>query len=219
MSNSTYFKTRLTFDKKRSVLWKTLSQYFFQRYIKKTDSVLELGAGYCDFINNIKANDKYAVDLWSHFPECASGEVKTYVQSVTDLSFLPDHSIDFVFASNLFEHLEQNDVARCLVELNRVLKTTGRLAILQPNFRYAFKHYFDDYTHQSIWTDVSLGDFLSAQGFSIEKCWPRFLPLSIKSKFPVFGCLIRLYLKSPFKPLAQQMLIIAKPVHITLLGN
>ena len=53
--------------------------------------------------------------------------------------------------------------------------------MIQPNFRLAPRRYFDDYTHRTIFTDVSLCDWLEAAGFNIVKAIPRFLPLTVKS--------------------------------------
>ena len=50
-----------------------------------------------------------------------------------------------------------------------MLRPGGRLLVIQPNFRYAFREYFDDYTHRSMFTDVSLPNLLRAQGFEIER--------------------------------------------------
>ena len=83
------------------------------------------------------------------------------------------------------------------------------MVILQPNFRYAFREYFDDFTHKTIYTDVGLADYLRAQGLEVTLVKPKFLPLSIKSRFPVSSLLIRAYLLSPFKYQGKQMLISA----------
>ena len=49
----------------------------------------------------------------------------------------------------------------------RKLSPNGSLTILQPNYRYAYREYFDDFTHVSIYSHVSLCDFLMANGFEI----------------------------------------------------
>jgi hypothetical protein len=82
----------------------------------------------------------------------------------------------------------------------------GRLVILQPNYYYCYRHHFDDYTHVTVYSHESLCDALRADGYEILECVPRFLPLSIKSRLPINPVLIRLYLASPWKPLAGQML-------------
>ncbi len=134
-------------------------------------------------------------------------DVVPKIGSVTDLSSVEDGSVDFVFASNLFEHLRQDEFAVVLQQFRTKLKPGGTLNILQPNYRFAYREYFDDYTHVSVYSDCSLSDFLAAQGFHVIDCQPRFLPLTVKSALPVWPILIRLYLALPFKPLGKQMLI------------
>jgi hypothetical protein len=209
MSDNAYFDSRLAYDKKRKVLWNTLARTVFQPWISPENTVVELGAGYCDLINSIQARERIAVDMWPRFTDFAQKGVQTYVDSVTQLDFLKDASIDVVLASNLFEHLSQDEFKFCLLALQKKMRVGGKLIVLQPNFKYAFRSYFDDYTHQSIWTLDSLCDFLSAHQFLPTVRLARFLPLSIKSRFPVHSLLIRAYLKSPWKPFAGQMLVVA----------
>ena len=206
-----YFDTRLAYDKKRVVLWNTLCRHFFQKFVPKDGSVLELGAGWCDFINTIEAPNKYAVDIWDGISDHANSDVHTIIGSATDLEAIKSSSIDLIFASNLFEHLTQEQIIEILTQAKRILRKNARLVLVQPNFRLAYKQYFDDYTHVSIWTDTGLTTFLEANGFKIEQVQSKFLPLTVKSKLPTSSILIRLYLRLPIKPLAGQMLIVANP--------
>jgi hypothetical protein len=89
------------------------------------------------------------------------------------------------------------------------MKPEAMLNIVQPNFEYCAREYFEDYTHVSTYTAQGLCDLLVANGFRIARCVPRFLPLTLKARVPVHPLLIRLYLMSPFKPMAKQMLISA----------
>ena len=123
---------------------------------------------------------------------------------------IEDSTVDFAFASNLFEHLSQSQLASVLFALSKKLARAGTLTILQPNYRYAFREYFDDYTHVTVWSHVSLADFLLANGFEIVELFPRFLPLTIKSRLPVWPFLIQTYLALPVKPLGKQMLLVAR---------
>jgi SAM-dependent methyltransferase len=169
--------------------------------------VLELGAGYGYFINHIRCNRRIAVDKWPGFLRYVAPDVIAHVGEVTDLSFIPDKSLDFVFASNLVEHLTQGQFAMVLDELQKKLKPGGTLNLLQPNYRLAYREYFDDYTHVAVYSDRSLVDYLESHGFRVIDCRPRFLPLTVKSRLPVWPFLIRLYLWLPYKPLAKQMLV------------
>ena len=98
---------------------------------------------------------------------------------------------------------------KLLAEAMRVLRPGGRLVLIQPNFRLNPKEYFDDYTHVAIYTDRSLRDFLNASGWNVQHVAARFLPLSMKSRGSGLTFLVPWYLRSPVKPLAGQMLVVA----------
>ena len=207
-NHDSYHETRFPFDERREIVWRTLCANFFDKLVQPDFHVLELGAGYGHFINNIHCSSKTAVDQWPGLLQFLQPNVRGHLGSVTDLSFVEDSSVDFVFASNLFEHLTQQDFAICLKEIRRTLRPGGTLNILQPNYRLACREYFDDYTHVSVYSDLSLADFLTAHGFTVLHKTPGFLPFSIKtSSGPVRPWLIKLYLSSPWKPLAKQMFL------------
>ncbi len=211
MSN-TYHSIRLVADPKRKVLWSVLTEYL-QRYIEESSSVLDFGAGYCDFINMIKAKEKIAYDIWDGIQDFANDDVKLIVgseASLDGLDELEDDSLDVIFASNIFEHFEVEDLSELIQKLKLKLKPKGILIALQPNYHYAYKMYFDDYTHKSIWTHVSLPDYFSGQGFRVIDVQAKFMPLTVKSRLPVSRYLIKLYLISPFKPIAGQMLVVCE---------
>ena len=209
MTDKSYYKTRFDFYKKRNKVWRVLANYL-QKYIPINSKVLDLGAGYCNFINNIKCKEKHALDLYKGFIKYAHSNVKTYIQSCTNLNNFYSNHFDIIHASNLFEHLTKQEFEKTLKGIKRILKNGGKLIIIQPNYKYAYKEYFDDYTHKTIHTDKSLCDVLIANGFKIIKCIPKFIPFSMKSKIPTSTFLLKLYLYSPFKPFAKQMLIIAQ---------
>ena len=209
-----YFETRLKFDKKRTVLWKALWRFSLRSHLGNPEFLLELGAGRCELINSASAKHRIAVDTWEGVASSASSEVQAVVGSATNLGFLDSGVLDAVFASNLFEHLTRKEFSITLDEVIRVLKPGGRLVLVQPNYRFSYKRYFDDYTHISIWTHISLVDYLSSKGLEIGAVEKKFLPLTVKSRLPVSPALIWLYLKSPIKPFAGQMLIMAqKPLN------
>ncbi|HZY98707.1 MAG TPA: class I SAM-dependent methyltransferase [Candidatus Baltobacteraceae bacterium] len=208
---SAYHEVRVPQVERRQVLWRTLCDAYFQRLVSAGDTVLELGCGYGDFINSIRCANKIAVDSWPGAAAHLNRDVRFHNGKVSDLHGVADRSVDFVFASNLFEHVSRDDFLRCLKEIRRVLRETGTLNILQPNYRFCYDEYFDDYTHISIYSDRSLCDVLRVNGWQIVESKPRFLPLTVKSRLPVLPLLIRLYLASPIKPMAKQMLVRARP--------
>lgn len=206
-----YHGTRLAEDHRRKVVWQALWKYHFRHRIRPRDCVLDLGAGYGDFINAVVADRRIAVDLWEGMPAHVARGVEAIVAPADQLGAIADGEVDYAFASNLFEHLPHGVLASVLRSLVRVLSDRGTLTILQPNYRYGFREYFDDYTHVAVYSHVSLPDILRAHGWEILEVHPRFLPLSVKSRFPVWPPLIGAYLRSPLKPLGKQMLVVARP--------
>ena len=207
-----YHDSRLTQDNRRDTVWKALWRYHFKTIVPADGCVLDLGCGYGEFINNVEARRRIGLDLWDGISNHLEPGVEAIVSSVTDLDQLDDGSVDFAFASNLFEHVTQADFAAVLKALRAKLAPGGTLNILQPNYRYAYREYFDDYTHITVYSHVSMADFLAANDYEVIEMRPRFVPLTVKSRAPVWPPLIGLYLRSPFKPLGKQMFVRARPV-------
>jgi SAM-dependent methyltransferase len=205
-----YHDTRLKIDPKRDVVWKALWNYHFARIVPRDGCVLDIGCGYGSFINQVVARRRIALDAWPDFPRFLDAGVESLIGDVTELRRISDHEVDFAFASNLFEHLTQSTFAAVLEILRAKLSTRGTLTILQPNYRYAYREYFDDYTHIAVYSHVSMSDFLQANGYDVLEVRPRFLPLTIKSRLPVSPLLVRAWLAAPIKP-GKQMLIRARP--------
>jgi len=207
-----YYKSRYTFNNDRSVVWKEIVRYL-GKYINNKKTVLDLGAGYCDFINNVSAENKIAVDMSPDFAEFAGKDVKTIQSAATNLGMVDTDSVDVVFSSNLLEHLTDEELDKTMKEIKRVLKNDGYFISMQPNYRLSYKTYFDDPTHKKVFSDSALESFLISHDFEIIKKMPRFLPFSLKSRpsiIPVFPFIIRAYLNSPIKPFAGQMLFVTK---------
>lgn len=204
-----YQNTRFKFDPKRKIVWQEIARYL-KRWINPRGFVIELGSGYCDFINIIRAEKKMAVDKYIDPSKFCDPNVEAVFDDFTKISKVKDNSVDTFLASNFFEHLDKEKVAECLELIKKKLNNGGKLIIIQPNYKFSFKCYFDDYTHKTIWSHESLKDFINSIGLKVIKVEPRFLPLTIKSRLPKWRFLVRMYLNSPIKPLAGQMLIIAK---------
>jgi SAM-dependent methyltransferase len=129
----------------------------------------------------------------------------------TGLSRFEAGSFDVVLASNVIEHFEPDAAANLVTDVVRLLRPGGRMIVIQPNFRYAYRHYFDDYTHRSAFTHVSLANLLRSKGLRMLRVEPRFLPYSMRgSRVPVMPWLVRAYLRSPIRPRAGQMLLVAE---------
>lgn len=206
-----YHSTRLAVDAKRKIVWKALWDHHFSRLVPADGCVLDIGCGYGDFINHVVARRRIAIDRWADFPRFLAAGVEAIVGDLEELKQIDDGAVDYAFASNVFEHVPQRAFASVLDLLRQKLSPNGTLTILQPNYRYAYREYFDDYTHVSVYSHISMVDFLTANDYMVLSIAPRFLPLTVKSRFPVSRLLIRAWLSSPIKPMGKQMLITARP--------
>ena len=196
----------------KNALWKVLCQFFFQKYVSDSDTVVDLGAGYCEFINNIRCAKKFAVDLNEETVSFAAEDVKVVLAPVSDLSPLDDGSVNATFCSNLFEHLQsKEELLSVLSEIHRTLGVGGKLLVLQPNIRYAYKEYWDYFDHYLPLSHLSLTEALHLSGFSVDEVRPRFLPYTFKSRLPKSTGLLKVYLRlGPLQVLAgKQMFLLA----------
>ena len=194
----------------RAGVWRVIAGSL-QQWVPTDGDVLEIGAGYCHWINAVSARTRVAVDIWDGVVRTAAAGVDARILDVAhDLRTLPAARFDAVLASNVLEHFEPDVAASVVSDVLALLKPGGRFLIVQPNFRYAYRSYFDDYTHRSVFTDVSLPNLLRTKGFRIELVQPRFLPYSMRNAAGTIpGWLVRAYLASPVKPFAGQMLVVA----------
>jgi len=205
-----YDRTRFSYTLSRTLVWIEISRYL-QKYINKKSKIVDLGSGYCDFINKIKGSKKYAFDKYIDPSKFISNEVEPIFGDFRLLDKkIKNGSIDVFFASNFFEHLNDVEMEKCISLIIKKLRIGGILIALQPNYKLCYSSYFDDFTHVKAWSHISLRDFLNSRGLRVIKEDQRFLPLSMKSRIPKHRLLVRLYLNMPFKPFAKQMLIIAR---------
>ena len=194
--------------KARQGVWREIAR-FVEKDASDVGTLVELGAGYCDFINQFPADRKIGFDLNPDMGAFAGPEVELRVENAIELASIESESVDLLFASNFLEHLRTDELDVLLSNARRVLSPTGRLILIQPNYRLCAEHYFDDPTHQTIFSDENMGEFLSPHGLSVLKLIPGLIPFSMNSRLPKWPLLVRLYLLSPIKPLAAQMYVVA----------
>lgn len=196
----------------RDSVWKVLCAYF-SRYIKPSDEILDLGAGWGEFSRNINAKKKYSMDLNPDCGALVNGFSEFLFQDCSKQWPLENQSLDVVFTSNFLEHLpNKSAIEATLKEACRCLRTNGTIICLGPNIRYLPGLYWDYWDHHVAITDSSMVEVLKLSGFEIVQIVPRFLPYTMSNgkNPPLFA--VKTYLKLSFlwPLLGKQFLIIAK---------
>jgi SAM-dependent methyltransferase len=193
----------------RAGVWREIAR-FVSRDTARAQIVLELGAGYCDFINNFPASTRIAFDLNPEMSRFAAQEVDLRIADCRGMPGIEAGSVDLVFASNFLEHFTIEEAAALVRDAHRVLRPGGRLILIQPNFLLCPVHYWDDPTHKTAFHHHNLPLMLTQNGFRMVRLIPGLLPFSMKSRLPRIPLLVRWYLRSPLRPLAAQMYAVAE---------
>ena len=199
-------------DAERQHIWAVLTRHFFQRWIRDTDSVLDLGSGYCEFINTVKAAKKFALDLNPETPRRVGEGICVLSQDVCEDWRIPAASLDVVFTSNFFEHLpDKASLEKCARHAFRALKPGGTLIALGPNIRFCGDVYWDFFDHLIPLSDRSTAELLRLAGFHVQHVIPRFLPYTMSQRRLPSPAFVRIYLALPmaWRIFGKQFLIIA----------
>lgn len=191
----------------RQQVWQEISRFLWERY-GRPSRVLDPAGGLGEFIANVPADERWAVDLVDHGLTKLPG-VTVRIASFFDAD-LPDAHFDLIFVSNLLEHLATPDeVGEFLARARSLLRPGGRVVVMGPNFRYCMGEYFDCADHVLPLTHVSVAEHLYAAGLEPIDVVPRFLPYSFRSRLPASPGLTRRYLDTPlmWKVLGKQFLV------------
>ena len=197
---------------RKLAIWRVLCEDFFSRYVGANDVVVDIGAGYCEFINSVTCGRRIAVDLNPDVRTFAGPTVEIRHDDCTVLPSFADDTADVVFMSNFLEHLPSKQVVfDTLAQAKRILKPGGRLMILQPNVRLLPGEYWDFFDHHTPLTEKSLAEALLNLDMQLVQVIDRFLPYTTKSRLPQSPHLVRLYLKFPlaWKLLGKQSFLVA----------
>ncbi len=199
----------------RKRVWSILCEEMFQEYAPADAAVLDLGCGYGEFINQIRARERHGMDLNPAVRRHLAEDIIFHEQDCSARWTVAPGSLDLVFSSNFLEHLpDKACLLRTLGEVRRSLKPGGRFIAMGPNVRFLGGLYWDFLDHHVVLSDRSLGEALELSGFRIERIYPRFLPYTLVNTRPVPDLLVRMYLR--WRPLwrwkGKQFLAIASRI-------
>jgi SAM-dependent methyltransferase len=196
----------------RRKVWAVLSQ-FFARWISPESDVLDLGCGWCEFINAVTCRRKFGMDLNPDAKRFAKPGIRVLEQDCSTRWQIDEESLDVVFTSNFLEHLPTKAALEStLVEARRTLKPNGRFIAMGPNIRCVPGAYWDFFDHHLPLTELSLSEILEKNGFDVEFRHSRFLPYTMSrgGQYPVW--MLRAYLSWSFlwRFAGKQFLVVAR---------
>lgn len=197
---------------KKNVVWKEIAKYIYDR-TNQPKTVLDPAGGMCEFINNLDAPVRWTIDLNEEFVgKYADQAVKKVIGNNLTVD-LPTDYFDLVFVSNFLEHLHsQEEVAAFLLKMFTTVKKGGFIVVMGPNFKYAYKEYFDFADHTVCLSEMGVAEHLVGAGFEIVKIHPRFVPMSFRGNLPVNKFLVQTYLRLPvaWRFFGKQFLVFAQ---------
>ena len=197
---------------KKKVTWDEIASFMYE-HLSHPARILDPAAGMCELINAIQSEEKWAVDLNEYFiGKYADPKIKIVAGDIFKVT-LPENYFDAVFISNFLEHLDsQYQVAEFLEKMFACTRPGGKIAIMGPNFKYAYRSYFDFADHTVILSELGLSEHLYGAGFEIDRLYPQFLPLSFRGRIPVNRWLVRTYLSFPlaWRLMGKQFLVIGR---------
>ena len=200
-------------EKYRTEVWKILCRDYFSRYFLPEYSVLDMGSGWGEFINNISAAHKYAMDLNPDAKPRLDPEIRFLQQDCSQEWDIPPNTLDAVFSSNFLEHLpDKAHIENTLSEAHRCLKVGGLVVFLGPNIKYVNGAYWDFWDHFVPLTEQSLAEVLRLKGYQVVVNIPRFLPYSMSTGNTPPLIFLKIYLRLPvaWRFMGKQFLVVGK---------
>jgi len=177
---------------------KQLAMYLYDNFdMNEKDHMLEIGCGRGEMLKNFKdlGLDVKGVDLSPEAPDY-NKDIEIKVCNVED-EMLPyeDNSFDIIYSKSVLEHLFYPETY--MKEAYRVLKPNGIILTLTPDWESTYKTFYDDPTHRTPFTVVSLSNILKMNNFkNVDVNKFRQLPLLWKyKKLNIFTAII-----APFVP-------------------
>ena len=208
MTDSKYIDVVYSANKKPfSSYPEKLINHLTKKYnLKKDSKILELGCGRGEFLNEFTklGMSGYGIDLSNYADNfCKNAEIKVVDVTKEDVPY-PDNSFDVVFSKSFIEHFYYPE--EIFKEAYRVLKPSGILINLTPEWNYIYKSFYDDYTHRTPFTKKSLEDIYLVSGFKNVKVKSfKQLPILwsnnhfIKIIFSIFSEITRILIPDYFR--------------------
>lgn len=179
-----------------------LVHYLVNRFeIKEDSKILDLGCGRGDFLwaFHQESMEVYGADMSQDIPSKENERKIIYGGINLEEDKLPfeDNFFDIIFTKSVLEHIHKPE--NFMKECYRVLKPSGRMIAMVPDWHSCIYIYYDDCTHVQPYTQVGLADTLKIFGFK-DVTSEKFYQLPIVWRYPIVKLLCKiLQLSGPVK--------------------
>jgi SAM-dependent methyltransferase len=148
----------------------------YQKFIKKSDIVLDFGCGGGFLLSNLVCDNKIGIEINEIARlHCISLGINCY----KDIDLIDDNSIDVIISGHCLEHTLSPHYY--IDKFYKKLKKGGRVIIVVPTDSYKIKYKPNDVNyHLYSFSPMNLGNLLNSVGFSEIKVetilhkWPPF---------------------------------------------
>jgi len=194
-----------------------LVNYLFEAFkLKKDLKFLEPGCGRGEHLKHFKdlGLDVYGLDISPESPKLSPNLNISVFDIESGKMPFPDDYFDVIYSKSFLEHIRIP--VNFLNEAYRVLKPGGIIISLVPDWETQYQKFYDDHTHVSPFTSVSLHDIQLATGFKEVKV-SKLRQLPIVWKYPVlnyFCNILALFVpvraKMPFLRWSRELMLVGK---------
>ena len=193
-----------------------LCSYLFEAFnLKVGMKMLEAGCGRGEFLKGFQdlGLDVVGLDISEEVAKFHNSfEVKLCDIESEKLPF-EENTFDVIYSKSFIEHLYYPE--RYLTEAYRILKPGGLFITLVPDWESNYITYFDDFTHRTPFTSISLKDAYLMYGFKEVDVY-KFRQLPIVWRFPILNYFCSSI--SPFIPVRTKSKFLRWSRELMLIG-
>lgn len=175
-----YFKIT-GYRKQFGIFDKRIAEILDKKYLKNK-TVLEIGCGYGNLLQAFQelGYRVIGIDIDNDAEKICKEKKLEFHKCDVDKDKLPfyNNSIESIICIHLMEHLR--NVPRFLEECYRILKKSGIIVIISPNWEKFYKNYWDDPTHVTPVSKRGMKNMLIAHNFDIVDIKPFKKPDYVK---------------------------------------
>ena len=193
-----------------------LANYLFEQCkMKDKSNLLEIGCGRGEILRHFKklGLEVEGIDLSPESPNFNKDINVTVMNIETEKLPYADNYFDIVYSKSLLEHLIDPD--KFMKEVYRVLKPDGILLTLVPDWESNYKIYFDDYTHKTPFSKLSLEHILAIHNFEKINVY-KFRQLPLLWKYPKLNYISAII--APFVPVRTKIKFLRWSRELMLIG-